>query len=142
MDGHDLDDSRTSFEVDAATRRPSPEPVVSVRQHRSGPWTIFVVAGDMDLQVLPLVPGLPDNEARRVVFDLDRVTFMDAAGLGVIVRNQQNARQAGGCVRLVAPSTSVRRILWLTGTDQAFHSFRSVHAAVSTPVLSTLAPAS
>jgi anti-sigma B factor antagonist len=136
-------ESQTSKEFDLTAIRPSnPIPIVSVLAYRSGPWTVLVVDGEMDLQVIPLLPDLPHSEAGRVVFDLHGVTFMDARGLGVIVGSQQKARQAGGCLRLVAPSTQVCRILILTGTDQAFRSFPTLHAAVSTPVLTApnLAP--
>lgn len=130
------DVSHTSSGVDLAARRPtSPTPSVSVQRCRSGPWTIFVVDGEMDSEVIPLLPELSASEARCVVFDLCGVSFMDAAALGLIASIQQKARQAGGCVRLVAPSARVCRIMMLTGTDQAFLSFPTLDAALTAPVL-------
>jgi anti-anti-sigma factor len=117
-----------------ARRSPNPAPGVSVVQHRSGPWTIVAVVGEMDIQVIDLMPVLSEGEAGRMVFDLRRVTFMDAAGFSAIMRYQGKARDARGHTRLVAPSTSVRRILTMTGTTQMFATFGSVHAALSAPL--------
>jgi anti-anti-sigma factor len=101
---------------------------------RSGPWTVIAVSGEMDIQVLELVPDVSESEAGRVVFDLSRVTFMDAAGFDAIMRYQDKAHAAGGNTRLVAPSTAVRRILTMTGTTQMFATFGSLDAALSAPL--------
>ena len=65
----------------------------------------------MDVQVIPLLADLVGSDTARVVLDLHEVTFMDAQGLGSIVDTHRRLLAAGGCVRLVAPSSSVRKIL-------------------------------
>jgi anti-anti-sigma factor len=115
---------------------------VSVRVRRSRSWTILAVDGDMDLQALPIVADRVGADATRVVFELHGVTFMDARGLGTIVDIQRRALEAGGCVRLVSPSRSVRRVLTLTGCDSIFPTFDSLPPAVSTPIETDREPAS
>ena len=106
---------------------------LSVRLERAGRWTIVDVDGEMDLQARPLVRSLVGDHAKQVVFALQGVTFLDASGLGMMVDTQREAVGAGGCVRLVAPSHAVRRLLILTGSDRLFPVFDSVAEALSSP---------
>jgi anti-anti-sigma factor len=96
----------------------------------------------MDIQALPLVADVVGSDATRVVFELNGVTFMDARGLGMMVEIQRRALEAGGCVRLAAPSKSVRRVLTLTGCDPIFETFESLRRAVSPPSDTTARSAS
>lgn len=119
--------------------RPSrdPAPGVSVCRHRSGRWAVIVVAGEMDLQAVPLVHKLlasAASAASHVVFDLSAVTFMDASGLGVLLDGHRLATRARGCVRLVAPSDQTCRLLVLARCDRVFRAFDSVEEATSAPV--------
>ena len=110
-------------------------PGLSMHQWRSGPWTVILIAGDMDIQVLDLMPDLRTSASVRAVIDLHRVTFMDASGLSALLICQTQATATGGCVRLLAPSAAVRRLLMLTGTNAVFATFWTLDAALSAPVL-------
>jgi anti-sigma B factor antagonist len=143
MNAHRATDPRSPSVVDLTARRAGiVAPYVSVRLRRSGRWTIVEVEGEMNLQVPALVPDLLGINAMHVVFELRRVTFLDACGIGMMVESQRRAREAGGCVRLVAPSRRVRKLLMLTGTDRVFLVFDSLGEAVSTPVDAGPQPAS
>jgi stage II sporulation protein AA (anti-sigma F factor antagonist) len=106
---------------------------VSVRGHTAGSWTILEVEGEMDMSAFPLIPDLVGRDTSRIVLELRGVTFMDARGLGAMIEAQRRAREAGGWVRLVAPSRSVRRVLMLTACDRIFLTFDTVDQALSTP---------
>ena len=106
---------------------------VSVSVSVSGTWTIVAIVGEMDLVVEPLVSELVGADARHLVFELRQVTFMDGRGLDLLLRSQRDALKAGGCVRLVAPSRQVRRLLMLTGSNREFTTFASVEEATSVP---------
>jgi anti-anti-sigma factor len=106
-----------------------------MHQWRSGPWTVVLIAGDMDIQVLDLMPDLRPSESVCAVIDLHRVTFIDASGLSALPICQTQATATGGCVRLLSPSAAVRRLLMLTGTNAVFDTFWTLDAALSTPVL-------
>ena len=106
---------------------------LSVRVSVLGAWTIVAIVGEMDLLVVPLISGLVDADARHLVFELRQVTFMDGRGLDLLLRSQRDALKAGGCVRLVAPSRKVRRLLMLTGSNREFTTFESVDEATSVP---------
>lgn len=108
---------------------PAATPAVSVHLHTCGPWQIIEVNGEMDIQVLPLLPSLRNGVAAHVVFDLLGVTFMDACALGALVGRQQGITRSGGCMRLVAPSP-VLRLLGMTGTRLAFPTFNTLERAL------------
>jgi anti-anti-sigma factor len=135
MNTNENHDEQWSVAVDAqiaSTGRLSP--VLSTSVSVSGAWTLVTIAGEMDLQVVPPVRELVSAEARHLVFDLRQVTFMDACGLDLLVRSQSDALQKGGCVRLVAPSRRVRRVLLMTGLNREFSIFTSVEKATMAPV--------
>ena len=126
--------SGTAFRL-PSRRKSLRHPGLSMHQWRSGPWTVILIAGDMDIQVLDLMPDLRTSASVRAVIDLHRVTFMDASGLSALLICQTQATATGGCVRLLAPSAAVRRLLMLTGTNAVFDTFWTLDAALSAPVL-------
>ena len=79
-----------------ASRSPDPTSSVSVMQHKSGPWTVIASPATWTSRSSVSCPAAPESEAGRVVFDLSRVTFMDAAGFGAIIGYESTAHQADG----------------------------------------------
>jgi anti-sigma B factor antagonist len=65
----------------------------------------------------------------KIVIDLSAVTFMDSAGLGVLIACLKTARQAGGDVRISAPSEQVAMVLSLSNVDRILTPFESAEAA-------------
>ena len=107
--------------------------VVSGSVHGMREWTIVTIAGDLDLQALPLFRRLVHADTRLLVLDLRRVTFMDACGLELLLRTQREALHADGCLRLVAPSRKVSRLLTLTGVAAQLPTFATLDQAVAAP---------
>lgn len=135
MDANGTSERRWPTVIDLQPRRSGAPAAsaVSVRVRTSGQWTVITVAGEMDARVIQLLADLVVSAA-HVVFELRDVTFMDASGLSVLMVSRQKAVRAGGCVRLVAPSTPVCRLLALTRTDRVFLAFGSVDEATSAQV--------
>jgi anti-sigma B factor antagonist len=78
------------------------------------------VAGDLDLATAPRLNEALRNlehETRLIVVDLREITFLDAAGLHVIVDASIGARRDGRRLLLVGPSVPVQRVFALTGTS-------------------------
>ncbi|MET0525271.1 MAG: STAS domain-containing protein [Nocardioides sp.] len=126
-------DALPSLSDASSRRRKAVTPAVAVRLYRSGHWVVIEVEGEMDIQVVPLVPPNFGGAESFVVFELRGVTFMDAGGLGVIAATSRQANEGGGCVRLVAPSRPAQRLLSLARSDQTFGVFDGLDEAVSTP---------
>jgi anti-sigma B factor antagonist len=55
---------------------------------------------------------------RNVIFDLRRVPFVDAAGLGALLGAVRRVRENGGDAVISAPRPSVRRALHITAIDR------------------------
>jgi len=129
------DDQRSGVVVGFQTRPiGEPEPSVSVDVRRFGGWIVVEVSGEMDIQAMTLFADLFKGNAAHVVFELRGVTFIDASGLRILLECRRIALAAGGCVRVVAPSRQVGRLLTLTGSCPAFSTFHSLLDAVTAPV--------
>jgi anti-anti-sigma factor len=75
--------------------------------------------------------ALPSRGIYRIVLDLGAVTFLDSAGMAMLVSLLKRARAAGGEVRVVEPADdAVRHILQLTRLDLVFKMQESVDAAL------------
>jgi anti-sigma B factor antagonist len=88
-------------------------PQLTVQVTREPGYTLVTVAGELDIATAPelrdcLVPLLADHPT--LVIDLDRVSFCDATGLGVLVGAANRAR-----LHLVCSRPNIRRLFDLTG---------------------------
>jgi anti-sigma B factor antagonist len=80
----------------------------------------------MILQVL-------DEGASAVVVDLAAVTFVDSAGLGVLISGLKAARSRGRRFILSSPHAGVEQILDVTNLRRAFDVFSSTAEALRPP---------
>lgn len=66
---------------------------------------------------------------RHAVVDLHAVAFIDSAGLGLLVRARQEARQHGGTFDVVLPSRFVLTVLHTMRLEAVFRVFVDLRAA-------------
>lgn len=59
----------------------------------------------------------------RVVVNLANIDFMDSSGLGALIGGLKSARQAGGDLRIAAPSAQVTMVLQLSNLDRILASY-------------------
>jgi stage II sporulation protein AA (anti-sigma F factor antagonist) len=79
------------------------------------------VVGDVDLDSSSqLERFLADRGPGDLVVDLSGVTFIDSAGIAVLVKAHMEAEQRGERLALANPSRSTQRILELTGLTEVF----------------------
>ena len=92
---------------------------IAVRSERG--CVIAAVTGEIDIST---VGGLRERlfelaEGREpLIVDLDRVTFIDSAGLGALVGTSRRAAEHGGTLRAVCTQPQTRKLLWMTGVDR------------------------
>jgi len=81
--------------------------------------TLVMVAGDLDASTASyLYDALSDlelAEARQVVIDLAKVTFMDSTGLSVLVTEHKRLEHVNGHLTIFSPPSSIRRLFEITG---------------------------
>jgi anti-anti-sigma factor len=80
--------------------------------------TLVRVTGEIDASTAPAVADVlaaAGRDSTAVLLDLDRTTFIDSAGIRVLVRSMWDLRDAGSHLRLVAVSAMAENILRVTG---------------------------
>jgi anti-anti-sigma factor len=85
---------------------------------------VLSVSGEIDLSSVPglrnsLVRAIDENRGRTVTVDLDGVSALDDAGLGVLLGAAGRAREGGGDVVLVSTSERLRARFDVTGLSRA-----------------------
>ena len=107
-------------------------PGVELRTSARDGHVVVALRGELDVSgaasveaaiTAVVVPG------QSLIIDMSGLDFMDCASLGALVRVQELARSYGGDVVLAAPPGRARRLLVLSGRDQAFWVHPSVEAA-------------
>jgi anti-sigma B factor antagonist len=96
-------------------------PVLAIGVRRGAGHVLVTVAGEVDIATVPrlreqlfaLAAG-----GRPLIADLDRVSFIDAAGLGVLAGAAGRAAAHGGSLHVVCARDRTRRLLRLTGLDR------------------------
>ncbi len=62
----------------------------------------------MDYEITRFMP-------RKVIFDFSKVSFMDSAGIGLLIGRYKLAKMLGGSTKIVNASMPVKKILEMSG---------------------------
>ena len=104
---------------------------ITVRGERG--VVIAAVTGEIDIstvaQLRERLFELADNGGTLIV-DLNRVTFIDSAGLGALVGTARRAAAHGGSVHAVCARPQTRKLLWMTGVDRRIPLTATVDGAL------------
>ena len=81
---------------------------------------ILKITEEIDHHTTQDIRRKADNEItrympRKVVFDFDSVTFMDSAGIGLIIGRYKFANMLGGKLEVANLTQSVRKIFEMSG---------------------------
>ena len=114
---------------------------VTVRRERGA--VIAEVTGDIGMSTVAGLRerlfGLADS-GQSLIVDLNRVTFIDSAGLGVLVGAARHADAHGGSLHAVCSRPQTRKLLWLTGVDRRIPLTATVDGALMLLTASRDAP--
>ena len=55
---------------------------------------------------------------KKVIFDFERVTFMDSAGIGLIIGRYKNISSLGGILEVTNATETVNKILIMSGVNK------------------------
>ncbi|WP_162292922.1 STAS domain-containing protein [Actinophytocola xinjiangensis] len=92
---------------------------------------VVTVAGEVDLRTAPVLAEAFDSDTIPVtVVDLTRVTFLSAAGLGVLVEQAERAQTEHRHLGLVAQDRVAIRVLRSSGVAAAIPTFDSLSDAM------------
>ena len=81
---------------------------------------VFKIADEIDDFSVQKIRRRADYEIERympkkVIFDFNSVTFMDSAGIGLIIGRYKFAKMLGGTVELANLTNSIKRIFEMSG---------------------------
>jgi anti-sigma B factor antagonist len=104
--------------------------IIAVR--RCPGHALVTVSGEIDIatagQLRDRLAGTADS-GQQVIVDFSGVSFLDAAGAGVLARAAARAAARGGSLHLAAAGRQARRVLALTGLDRTIPLAASVAEA-------------
>ena len=107
-----------------------PTPVL--RQDRAN---VLAIEGDIDLQVSPAVreslTAMIKKKPERIVIDLSRATYIDSAGIAVLILAMQEVKAYGGTFFLSGVQETIRLILETSRLDRIFWIFPDVDTALA-----------
>lgn len=81
---------------------------------------IFEITEEIDHHTTEKIRRKMDNEIKRympkkVIFDFNQVTFMDSAGIGMLIGRYKIVRMLGGETKLMNVNQSIKKIFEMSG---------------------------
>lgn len=109
--------------------------MLAITEATAGDVTILRLAGrlvieDGDTPLGSAIDALLAQDRVKLVLDLRQVTYIDSAGLGLLVSRFVRARRRGGDLRLVQLSARSSHLFAITNLTAVFGVFASDAAAV------------
>ncbi|HYF10822.1 MAG TPA: STAS domain-containing protein [Actinomycetota bacterium] len=108
---------------------------IQIEHRTADPWDVLDVGGEVDLSTAPTLRArleqLIDGGTRRLVVNLEPVTFMDSSGLSVLVSAFKAMREADGRIAVVCTNPAISKIFTITGLDRVLAIHPSVDEALS-----------
>lgn len=83
-----------------------------------------ITIGEGDIVLRDKVNELLDGGETRIVLNLEKVKYMDSAGIGELVACYKRAKEKEGTVKLLNPSGKVYDLLQLTKLEEVFETYR------------------
>jgi stage II sporulation protein AA (anti-sigma F factor antagonist) len=68
---------------------------------------------------------LQDDQVRNLVFNLEKVSFVDSSGLGVIIGRYKKVKEKDGNMYIVGAQPVVKKILVLSGINKLVPLFKN-----------------
>jgi anti-sigma B factor antagonist len=89
-----------------------------------------ITIGEGDVVLRERVTELLEGGAKAILLNLQKVSYMDSAGIGELVACYKRAKERNGTVKLLNPSGKVYDLLQLTKLEEVFETFRDEKEAL------------
>lgn len=81
---------------------------------------VFEITEEIDQHTTEKIRRKMDNEItrympKRILFDFDQVTFMDSAGIGMLIGRYKTIKMFGGTAELTNVKPSIKKIFEMCG---------------------------
>lgn len=89
-----------------------------------------ITIGEGDSLLREKVLEILEAGRKNILLNLERVSYMDSAGIGELVACYKRAREKGGTVKLLRPLGKVQDLLVLTKLEEVFENFQDEQSAL------------
>jgi len=89
-----------------------------------------ITIGEGDVVLRNTVQELLDSGTKHVLLNLEKVSYMDSAGIGELVACYKRAKEKDGIVKLLNPSGKVYDLLSLTKLEEVFETYKDEKEAL------------
>lgn len=112
---------------------PPPSSTVHVVSHAVGRRTVLTVDGEVDIGTVATLAAaidrVVDDGAAELWLDLSMTTFMDSAGVHLLMATRQRLAELNRELAVVAPTAGVRRLLEMVGVSELLAVYPDRHTA-------------
>lgn len=89
-----------------------------------------ITIGEGDVLLREKVNELLEKGHSKILLNLEKVKYMDSAGIGELVACYKRAKEKDGTVKLLNPSGKVYDLLQLTKLEEVFDTYRDEKEAL------------
>jgi len=108
---------------------------LTIKEERIGDVTVLRLSGRLeldsgDLALRDHINRLVDENRTHLVLDMQNVTRLDSAGIGMLVGKYLSVRRGGGSIRLLHLTARTNRLMDITKLVTVFETFQDEAEAV------------
>ena len=89
-----------------------------------------ITIGEGDVVLRDTVTELLEGGRSKILLNLEKVKYMDSAGIGELVACFKRSKEKSGTVKLLNPSGKVYDLLQLTKLEEVFDTYRDEKEAL------------
>ena len=108
---------------------------MEINRRETGDIVIFDINGEIDLYNAPEIKEKIKDELNKnkvnVIINLDRVSYIDSSGIGVLISSLSNLKKIGGALKLINVYASVRKVFELTKLTSFFDIYDNEDDAIT-----------
>ena len=90
-----------------------------------------VTHGAGDIEMRETIQSLLEEGKRNILVNLEKVTFMDSAGIGELVACHKRAVEKGGQIKILKPNEKLLDLFTITKLIEIFDIFTSEKEALA-----------
>jgi anti-sigma B factor antagonist len=102
---------------------------MEINRRETGDVVIFDIKGEIDLYNAPAIKEKIKDEINKgkvnIIINLDKVSYIDSSGIGVLISSLSNLKKVGGAMKLINVYASVRKVFELTKLTSFFEIYDS-----------------
>lgn len=97
--------------------------VLNTKYEENQKQLVFEITEEIDHHTTEKIRRKMDYEIqrylpKRTIFDFDQVTFMDSAGIGMLIGRYKTIKMLGGTTELIHVKPSIKKILDMSGVSK------------------------